>query len=130
MHFAPELGDSLYRVTGYDLNEIRVNDKPYQEPLIITPTRLIVPWPVTDVGTLTLDDLAIILDDKPQLILFGTGITWVAIPPLLQSTLQQEGIGVEIMNTPAACRTFNLLQAEGRQVAAALWPPGYVFATR
>lgn len=129
MHFAPELGDSLYRVTGYDHNEIRINDKPYQEPLIITPTQLIVPWLVVDVATLTLDDLAIILNDQPQLILFGTGDTWVAVPARLQSALQQQGIGVEIMNTPAACRTFNLLQAEGRQVAAALWPPGYIVAT-
>lgn len=57
----------------------------------------------------------------PELLIVGTGLQRVALPPKVAVALYQKGIGVDVMNTAAACRTFNLLQSEGRNVAAWLW---------
>lgn len=128
MHIAPELGDSLYKITGYDDRSIRINDETYHQPLLLSPEQLTYPWDVTHITTLTLAALEPALALKPQLILFGTGQRWLMLDPTLQAALQQLGIGVEVMHTASACRTFNLLQEEGRHIVAALWPPNYVTA--
>lgn len=124
MHIAPELGDSLYKITAYDAKSISVNSVAYDKPLLLMPNKLIYPWEVNEMSTLTLELLSPILMHKPQLILFGTGKHWQNLGPELYGAIQQMGIGVEVMQTISACRTFNLLQEEGRLVAAALWPPG------
>ena len=61
-------------------------------------------------------------DTRPEIILIGTGAQTQMIHPRLYATLGQHGIGVEVMNTGAACRTFNVLSGEGRRVWAWLWP--------
>jgi uncharacterized protein len=58
--------------------------------------------------------------DMPELVLFGSGPTQHFLPPMLWQALVKQGIGFETMNTPAACRTYNVLVAEGRKVLAAL----------
>lgn len=58
----------------------------------------------------------------PDLILLGTGIIQMFLPPALQARLWSKGIGCEVMTTAAACRSYNVLVAEGRSVAAALYP--------
>lgn len=126
MHIAPELGDSLYKITGYDELSVSINNKTYNQPLLLSPDQLIYPWDVTHVTTLTLTALEPALALKPQLLVFGTGQRWLMLDPILQAALQQLGIGVEMMHTASACRTFNLLQEEGRHIVAALWPPNYV----
>ena len=126
MHIAPELGDSAYKITGFNEQSIHINNEAYHQPLLLSPNQLIYPWEVTDVASLTLAQLEPALALKPQLILFGTGQRWLMLAPSLQAALQQAGIGVEMMHTTSACRTFNLLQEEGRLVVAALWPPNYI----
>lgn len=61
------------------------------------------------------------LDIPPELLIIGTGLQRIALPPKIEVILHQRGMGVDIMNTAAACRTFNLLQSEGRVVYAWLW---------
>jgi uncharacterized protein len=64
----------------------------------------------------------VIFDLQPEVILLGTGVTQVFLPPAIQVHFFQRNYGFEVMTTDAACRTFNVLVAEGRHVVAALMP--------
>ncbi|MDG1338396.1 MAG: Mth938-like domain-containing protein [Paracoccaceae bacterium] len=68
------------------------------------------------------DDLAPLLEMADQLdVLFvGTGAEIAHIPAEMRQTLEDAGVGVEVMNSPSACRTYNVLLSEGRRIAAAL----------
>ena len=67
-------------------------------------------------------DTLLALKDDVDVIFLGTGAETAHIPADLRATLEDAGLGVEVMNSPAACRTFNVLLSEGRRVAAALLP--------
>lgn len=70
------------------------------------------------------DDVAslLALADHADVLFIGTGAEIAHIPEPLRTTLEAAGIGVEVMNSPAACRTYNVLLSEGRRVAAAVLP--------
>ena len=70
---------------------------------------------------LTARDFAQLLSHRPEIVLLGTGATQRLPHPRLLAALHEARVGVEAMDTRAACRTFNILVAEGRRVAAALW---------
>lgn len=77
-------------------------------------------WPVTQYKQLNEQDLMMLMDYKPELILLGSGKQHCLPLPWLVSALAKFRVGVEIMSTHAACRTYNILMAEGRQILAAL----------
>lgn len=87
---------------------------------VVTPQRLLEDWPINDVDKLQPSDLDAILALGPEVLLLGTGksLRWPA-DDVLQA-LQERGTGFEVMDTAAACRTYNILVLEGRHVAAAL----------
>ena len=88
---------------------------------IITPEKLIEKWEVENPHLLTKDHFQTIAHLKPELVILGTGGT-IHFPATEDYLfLQQQGIGVEVMDTAAACRTYNFLVADGRNVAAALF---------
>ncbi|MNI82771.1 hypothetical protein D3C73_1395210 [compost metagenome] len=74
---------------------------------------------MTDVAALQVADLEPILALKPALILLGTGERQAFPPAVVMAACLSRGIGLEVMNNPAAARTFNILAGEGRKVAAA-----------
>jgi len=73
-----------------------------------------------DVATLTEEDFAELIAEKPEVVIFGTGWNTCLPPRDLVFALARRGIGFECMDTPAACRTFNILLSEDRDVAAVL----------
>ena len=77
-------------------------------------------WSATDPDNVTEKDLEVLIDAGPEIIIFGTGWTPRLPPRDLVFALARKGIGFECMDTPAACRTFNILVSEDRDVAAAL----------
>lgn len=81
-----------------------------------------LPWPVDDPPTLTIDSLAPVLDCAPpvDILLFGGGRSLVPVAADVRAALGDAGIAVEPMDTGAACRTYSILAAEERRVAAAL----------
>ena len=85
---------------------------------------LITPWDAGPWGGL--DDLAapLALAGRIDVLLVGTGSEIAHLPPALRSGLEAAGVGVEVMASPAACRTYNVLLGEGRRIAAALLPVG------
>jgi uncharacterized protein len=81
-----------------------------------------VPWDVTGVGALTLDSFAPLRDLKVDVCLLGCGARMERLPKALRDALKEQGLNVEPMDTGSACRTYNMLIAEGRKIAAALIP--------
>ena len=88
--------------------------------LIISPARLIRNWPPQSFEELRQDHFEQLSDLEPEIVLFGSGESLRWPDPSLLAPLINQGIGVEIMDTGAACRTYNILMSDGRNFAAAL----------
>jgi uncharacterized protein len=110
-------------LTGYGPGYLAVNGIRYDSALIITPDALPQPWPVTRAADLGPEAVAQILSTAPEIILIGTGPAQVFPSPAQLRPLIEARVGLEIMNTPAACRTYNVLMGEGRRVTAAMCLP-------
>lgn len=109
-----------YQIRSYKPGTIKINDHLFTHSIIVTPNELIDPWAPQHVSELSTESLAGILALKPDILLIGTGAALVFISVEIYGELINAGIGVEIMDTSAACRTYNALTAENRNVAAAL----------
>jgi|SRR5690348_10927471 uncharacterized protein len=107
-------------VTGYGEGWIEVNRSRHRASLVVSADRLVTDWPATSVEGLAPDHLAAIVEMRPEIVLLGTGAAFRFPEPALLAPLYRAGIGVEVMDTPAACRTYNILMGEGRNVVAAL----------
>jgi len=83
-----------------------------------------MPWEPSDHGKLALDDFTLMADqpEPVEVLLIGTGETMQFMPPKLRQAIRDMGPVPDIMDTGAACRTYNVLLAEGRHIAAALLP--------
>lgn len=106
--------------TGYGTGHVMVNQTRYEQSLIVLPDRIIESWEANTFEDVTQEHFDFVLSLQPEMVLFGTGATLRFPHPGLTKSLTESGIGVEVMDTAAACRTYNILMAEGRQVAAAL----------
>jgi uncharacterized protein len=118
LHSDPQ--SSLNTITGYGIGYIEVNSKVYPHALIVQPEGEISPWPVSAFADLSSDNLASLCVLKPELIIIGTGKKQQFLKPELIKPLIQAKIGFEMMDSQAACRTYNILMNEGRQVLAAI----------
>ncbi len=111
-------GKNLF--TGYGDGYVEVNRARHSASLVVNGDRLVTGWPAASIDALTADHLAAIVELKPEIVLLGTGREFRFPEPALLAPLYKAGIGVEAMDTPAACRTYNILLGEGRNVVAAL----------
>jgi uncharacterized protein len=122
MRFTQDSASSINVIRAYGGGELRINDDTYQGAVIVTPSA-VIPEP----GLKTLEDLSSvdvgrIVALKPELVLLGTGARQSFPPAAFGAQFLKAGIGFEVMDTGAACRTFNVLVMESRQVAALLLP--------
>lgn len=101
---------------------IRVSENYYDSPFIISGQQIVADWGVDSFSDINEETLQLIFDMQPELVLIGCGKTQEFLPPVIQALFFQHNIGFEVMTTDAACRTFNVLVAEGRNVVAALLP--------
>lgn len=115
-----DLKKALYQIRAFEEGRLLINDKEYNESIIVTPHKVIEGWGVPTIESLTASSLALILDLKPDVLLLGTGVKHHFIHPKIYSALLEQRIGVEVMSTSAACRTFNALTLDERHVVAAL----------
>ena len=106
-------------ITAYGDGFVEVNRERRSTSLILLPDYL-ADWPVPDFDALGREHLALLLAYRPALVLLGSGRRHRFPHPDLYRDLIAAGIGLEHMDTGAACRTYNILATEGRQVAAAL----------
>lgn len=109
-----------YVIHSYKTGQVIINQEPFHKSLVVTPSQLIPDWRPQSMEGLTKEDFSELMVLEPSIIILGTGEKQRFPPPAIYSSLSEQGIGMEIMSTPAACRTYNLLMAEGRAVAAAL----------
>jgi uncharacterized protein len=120
MKFHREQAEGRNTFTGYGEGYVEVNRQRYRASLLVSGDRVVADWPAASVQALTADHLAAVVELRPEIVLLGTGPTFTFPSPALLASLQKAGIGIEVMDTPAACRTYNILLAEGRDVVAAL----------
>lgn len=118
--FTLDENNATYQVRAYQPGTIQINDKKYTRSIILAPDQLIDDWAPQSIAQLNFESFAPIVAMKPDVLLIGTGSQLVFLPIEVYGELINLGIGVEIMNTAAACRTYNALSAENRHVAAAL----------
>ena len=111
-------GKNLF--TAYGEGWVEVNRKRYTQSVVVSGERIVADWPLASVADLSADHVAAILDLEPEIVLLGTGSTFAFPDRAKLAPLYNAGIGVEVMDTPAACRTYNILLGEGRNVVAAL----------
>jgi uncharacterized protein len=113
----------IQSVTGYGDGWIAVNGQRHFHSLVLTPKGQLQPWPCSRFEMLEashFDLLIRLAAEPPELVVFGSGSRLRFAPPALLSDLMSRRIGVETMDTAAACRTYNILAGEGRRVVAAL----------
>ena len=106
--------------TGYGPGYVVVNKKRYENSLITMPDNIIENWQVLTVEQLSEEHFELLIPYQPEIILLGTGATLRFPSSVVTKKLLKLKIGVEVMDTNAACRTYNILMAEGRNVVAAL----------
>jgi len=107
-------------ITGYGDGYVEINQTPYAHAVLLSSDGAISEWPVASFDGLNESDFAQMVNLKPELILIGTGSRQRFPKPELLKSLILAKIGFEIMDSQAACRTYNILVGEGRQVLLAL----------
>ena len=118
LHLTRAAGQQL--ITGYGPGWVEVNETRYTASLVVLPNLLQTDWPVPDFDSLQAEHIAHIAALQPEVVLLGTGLTHRFAHPRIAKPLLDIGVSLECMDTAAACRTYNILMAEGRHVAAAL----------
>ena len=111
---------AVYTISSYGNGRIVVNEETLLRSFVITPKTLIRDWPPQEFEALERDHFRAVASLEPQIVLFGSGAHQRFPEAKLTQPLIDAGIAVEIMDTGAACRTYNILSSEDRDVAAAL----------
>jgi len=107
-------------IHAYTRTSVSVNGEAHTRSILVPPTGPVIDWPVSALEDLSEAAFEAVIEARPEVLILGTGPTLRFAHPGLLRRLMAVRIGVETMDTAAACRTFNILVAEGRQVMAAL----------
>jgi uncharacterized protein len=119
MLLSRDINHGQFEIRSYAPGAIKINDITYDHSVILTQNSLIV-WSPATLQEVTAQELEPILKLEPTIVLLGTGVQATFVGDPLLRSLYENQIGVEVMTTDAACRTFNVLMSEGRNVVAAL----------
>ena len=117
-HLSSLPGQNIF--TAHGEGYVQVNERRYEQPIIVMANQVISDWPAHSFASLTEASFSYFLSFKPEVVLLGTGNTHLFANPQLYRALSDAHIGVEFMSTPAACRTYNILMGEDRKVVAGI----------
>lgn len=117
LQLTPSAGLQLF--SGYGAGYVAINNVRYEKCVVVTPQE-VTPWAVTGFDALTAADFGFIADLNPEIVILGTGTTQRFPRPELARALAAVGVGVEVMDSRAACRTYNILASESRKIVAAI----------
>ncbi|MCL4745737.1 MAG: Mth938-like domain-containing protein [Burkholderiaceae bacterium] len=123
MKLQPEINPALNTVTAYGEGFVEINARRFEVALIVRPEGEVIAWEARQFELLAPEHFELIAAHAPDLVVLGTGARQRFPDPSLTASLARAAIGVEVMDTRAACRTYNILMSEGRKVLAALLPP-------
>ena len=118
LHLQPRSG--LHLISRYATGSVSVNEVVYTQSLILLPDTVVTDWGASGFAGLNAAHFERLAGFRPEVALLGTGVRQRFPAPVLTAALAHAGIGLEVMDTGAACRTYNILAGEGRRVAAAL----------
>jgi uncharacterized protein len=120
LKFQPDRAEGVNIVTRHDASSIWVGSTAFAHSLLVPWQGEVLLWPPQRIEQLRAEHFAMALALRPELVIFGSGRRHRFVPPALQRCLIDARIGVETMDTAAACRTYNVLASEGRAVLAAV----------
>jgi len=121
MKFAEDDNHSKYKITGYESDGVEINGIMHKQSFILSPMELVNDWKPQELSSLTVEHFDEFYTMKPEVIILGTGIKQIFPDREILKYLVQNRIGYEIMDTQAACRTFNIIMAEGRNVVSGMF---------
>jgi uncharacterized protein len=119
MKIQPDKTDASL-ITAYDGRSIHIGPEHFEHSLVVGSHGEREIWPVSQFEALSAAHFEQLIVSKPELVIFGSGARLRFMHPKFTQALMQARIGLETMDTPAACRTYNILAGEGRHVVAAL----------
>jgi uncharacterized protein len=111
---------ALNTFTGYGAGYVSVNGQRFERSLIVLPDRIVADWGAASFDALAPEHFDTFIGIAPEIVLLGTGARLRFPRPEITRALVEARIGLEVMDVQAACRTYNILAAEARHVAAAL----------
>lgn len=120
MKFELDMPVGLNVISSYGPGYVMVNQVRYEKSLIVTPTRVIEDWRPARVGDLAASHFEFLLGLSAEIVLLGTGARLEFPHPRLAQCLKDARVGLEVMDNGAACRTYNVLAADKRNVAVAV----------
>jgi uncharacterized protein len=118
--FSPADQGKGFNIQSYGPGRVVVNGETHCTNLLVMPDRIIPQWGPERFADLVWADFAQLASYDPEIVILGTGMRQSFPTPDLYRSLAERGIGLEVMDTGAACRTYNILMAEDRRVLAAL----------
>lgn len=122
MKFSLEENSGANEIHSYGDDFIVIRSKEYVDlkrldsSLIMTPNQLISDWHINDIAKLQMNDIVELKNLDPEVLILTNGSSVYSLPPQIMIAFYTQSIGVECMPLGAACRTYNLLVAEGRKV--------------
>jgi len=120
MQLTQQRAEGRYEIRAVQPGRIRVADSELTASFLISPDRLVPEWPPRALEELRDEHLEQVLELEPEVVLLGTGDRIVFPEARIFAMFQSRGIGFEVMDTAAACRTYNVLVSEERRAVAAL----------
>ena len=120
MKFQPDQLDGVNNITHYDVDSLRVQGELHTASVLVPWAGTPQPWNVERLDQLTPAHFEAVLAMDPEVVIFGSGAKLRFVSPALYRSLIDKRIGVETMDSGAACRTYTVLANEGRRVVAAI----------
>lgn len=120
MNFEREAAAEANAILSCTAGEVRLRSGVFTKSLIVTAEAIHADWNPPPLDSLSIDDFSRLLDQPPDVLLLGTGSTQRMPAPELFAAFAAKRVGLEVMDNRAACRTYNLLLSESRNVALAL----------
>lgn len=120
MKFTQDTDGTGYTITAYNKSGIAVNGRHFEHSLMLSASTLVENWGPETISGLDADHIKQLYQLKPELVILGTGNKLVFPAIEIYASLIQQNIGIEFMDTRAACRTYNIVVGEGRNVVAGI----------
>lgn len=120
MKFTEHRDSNVYAVKRYEPGLVKINNVTLQQSCYLTQTKIEEKWPCSSIHDLNEEKLDLLLAEKPEVIILGTGETQTFPEPRLFAYCATKGVGLEVMANDAACRTYNVLTTEDRDIVLAL----------
>ena len=120
MKFSEDYATGVNVIRAYDDTSISINSNTFTQSLAVSSNSLIEHWPVKHINDLNSEALKLLLELQPEVIVIGTGNKLEFPSPQTYSSVISQGIGIEFMDSGAACRTYNILISENRKVVAGI----------